>query len=73
MKSRLEKVQDLVLFRYGHTGVQETLQTVVKVLGLIPVYPVRNVNNFSSTTYEYVNLVAMASFETVCLLGRILL
>jgi ribosome-binding ATPase YchF (GTP1/OBG family) len=48
MRARLEKVQDMVLFRFGHTGVQETLQTVVKVLGLVPVFPVRNVNNFSS-------------------------
>jgi ribosome-binding ATPase YchF (GTP1/OBG family) len=50
-KSRLEKVQDMVLFRFGHTGVQETLQTVVKVLGLIPIFPVRNVNNFSSSRF----------------------
>lgn len=48
--SRLEKVQDLVLFRYGNTGVQELLQTVVKALGLIPVYTVGNVNNFTSST-----------------------
>ncbi|KAJ2999899.1 hypothetical protein HDV02_001418 [Globomyces sp. JEL0801] len=53
LKGRLEKVQgldlfqlifilDLVLFRYGHTGVQECLQTAVSVLG--------NVTNFSSST-----------------------
>ena len=49
-RARLERVQDLVLFRYGSTGVQECLQTVVKVLGLVPVFPVKNVNNFSSST-----------------------
>ncbi|KAI8923730.1 P-loop containing nucleoside triphosphate hydrolase protein [Entophlyctis helioformis] len=49
-RTRLERVQDLVLFRYGHTGVQETLKRVVEVLGLIPVFPVRNINNFSSST-----------------------
>ncbi|KAJ3315287.1 hypothetical protein HDV04_003680 [Boothiomyces sp. JEL0838] len=49
-KARLERVQDLVLFRFGHTGIQECLKTVVDALGLIPVYPVRNVNNFSSST-----------------------
>jgi ribosome-binding ATPase len=49
-RSRLEKVQDMVLFRFGHTGVQEALQKVIGILGLIPVYPVRNVNNFSSAS-----------------------
>lgn len=49
-KSRLERVQDLVLFRYGNTGVQECLQTVLSVLGLVPVFPVKNINNFGSST-----------------------
>jgi ribosome-binding ATPase YchF (GTP1/OBG family) len=49
-RARLEKVQDLVLFRFGHTGVQECLQTVVSLLGLVPVFPVKNVNNFSSSS-----------------------
>ncbi|KAJ3053349.1 hypothetical protein HK097_004487 [Rhizophlyctis rosea] len=47
-RSRLEKVQDLVLFRYGTTGVQDTIKRAVDVLGLIPAYPVRNINNFTS-------------------------
>ncbi|KAJ3089076.1 hypothetical protein HK100_007866 [Physocladia obscura] len=45
-QSRLEKVQDLVLFRYGHTGVQATLKLAMETLQLIPVYPVRNINSF---------------------------
>ncbi|KAJ3306264.1 hypothetical protein HDV03_000184 [Kappamyces sp. JEL0829] len=49
-RARLERVQDLVLFRFGHTGVQECLQTVVAMLGLVPVFPVKNVNNFSSSS-----------------------
>ncbi|KAJ3124048.1 hypothetical protein HK098_001424 [Nowakowskiella sp. JEL0407] len=48
-KKRLEKVQDLVLFRYGTTGVLDTLKCAVKVLGLIPAFPVRNINNFTSS------------------------
>ncbi|KAJ3061239.1 hypothetical protein HDU98_002852 [Podochytrium sp. JEL0797] len=44
--ARLEKVQDLVLFRYGHTGVTAVLQLAVETLELIPVYPVRNINTF---------------------------
>lgn len=47
---RLEKVRDLVLFRFGSTGIQDCLKTVLKVLNLIPVYPVRNINTFSSST-----------------------
>ncbi|TPX59486.1 threonine---tRNA ligase [Spizellomyces sp. 'palustris'] len=47
-RSRLEKVQDLVLFRYGTTGVQDVLSRAIELLGLIPMYPVRNINNFTS-------------------------
>ncbi|KAJ3410553.1 hypothetical protein HDV05_003655 [Chytridiales sp. JEL 0842] len=43
---RIEKVRDLVLFRYGSTGVQQALKLAVSTLGLIPVYPVRNINTF---------------------------
>ncbi|KAJ3328199.1 hypothetical protein HDU76_010406, partial [Blyttiomyces sp. JEL0837] len=43
---RLEKVQDLVLFRYGNTGIQSVLKLCVTTLGLVPTYPVRNINTF---------------------------
>ncbi|TPX32407.1 hypothetical protein SmJEL517_g04448 [Synchytrium microbalum] len=46
-RSRLEKVQDLVLFRYGNTGVTDTLKRAVELLGVIPAFPVKNINNFS--------------------------
>ncbi|KAI8845170.1 P-loop containing nucleoside triphosphate hydrolase protein [Chytriomyces cf. hyalinus JEL632] len=45
-QSRLEKVQDLVLFRYGNTGVQATLKLAMDTLQLIPAFPVRNINSF---------------------------
>ncbi|KAJ3037711.1 hypothetical protein HDV00_001360 [Rhizophlyctis rosea] len=47
-RNRLEKVQDLVLFRYGTTGVLDCVKRAVDLLGLIPAYPVRNINNFTS-------------------------
>ncbi|OAJ42747.1 ferrous iron transporter B, variant [Batrachochytrium dendrobatidis JEL423] len=50
-RNRLERVQDLVLFRYGHTGVQECLQQMIALLKLVPVFPVRNINSFSSSRY----------------------
>ncbi|KXS16600.1 45.2 kDa GTP-binding protein [Gonapodya prolifera JEL478] len=46
-RSRLEKVQDLVLFRYGTTGVLSVLTTAIKLLHLVPAYPVKNIHNFS--------------------------
>ncbi|RKP07409.1 P-loop containing nucleoside triphosphate hydrolase protein [Thamnocephalis sphaerospora] len=39
---------DLVLYRYGSTGVQEAVQHAVDQLHVIPAYPVRNINNFTS-------------------------
>jgi ribosome-binding ATPase YchF (GTP1/OBG family) len=44
----LEKIRDLVLFRYGATGVQDAIKKAVEVKGYIPVYPVRNLNKFTS-------------------------
>jgi ribosome-binding ATPase YchF (GTP1/OBG family) len=44
----LEKIRDLVLFRYGGTGVQDAIKKAVDVKGYLPVYPVRNLNKFTS-------------------------
>lgn len=48
-RSRLEKVQDLVLFRYGSTGVQQCVKMAVESLGLIPMFPVKSIHNFTSS------------------------
>ncbi|EGG24944.1 hypothetical protein DFA_03189 [Cavenderia fasciculata] len=45
--SRLEKLRDLVLFRYGSTGVQETIKAAVELKEYIPVYPVKNLKSLS--------------------------
>ncbi|KAI9138035.1 P-loop containing nucleoside triphosphate hydrolase protein [Paraphysoderma sedebokerense] len=47
-KNRLEKVLDLVLFRYGSTGVQDVIKAAVDSLGVVPVYPVKNIHNFTT-------------------------
>jgi ribosome-binding ATPase YchF (GTP1/OBG family) len=39
-------VRDLVLYRFGSTGVVQVLQAAADILGLIPVYPVKNIHNF---------------------------
>lgn len=57
-KARLEKVKDLVLFRYGSTGVKDAISRAVESRGLIPVYPVKSIHNFTCDGYictTYVN------------------
>ncbi|KAJ1958810.1 hypothetical protein GGI12_004650 [Dipsacomyces acuminosporus] len=45
---RLENIRDLVLFRYGSTGVQQVIINAVETLGIIPVFPVKNLSNFGA-------------------------
>ena len=45
-------MQDLVLFRFGSTGVLECVKKAFIVLDVIPVFPVRNIANFTSSRYE---------------------
>jgi len=47
IKQRLEKIRDLILFRYGTTGVADVIKKAVEVANLIPVYPVKNIHNFT--------------------------
>eukprot|EP01113_Clastostelium_recurvatum_P045606 TRINITY_DN7853_c0_g1_i4.p1 TRINITY_DN7853_c0_g1~~TRINITY_DN7853_c0_g1_i4.p1 ORF type:complete len:451 (-),score=104.24 TRINITY_DN7853_c0_g1_i4:522-1874(-) len=44
---RLERIRDLVLFRYGGTGVQLAVKTAVEIKGMLPVYHVKNLNSMS--------------------------
>ncbi|KAG0225605.1 hypothetical protein BGW42_004213 [Actinomortierella wolfii] len=48
LQNRIEKVQDLVLYRYGSTGVQDVILKAVEVLGLIPAFPVKSVTTFAN-------------------------
>jgi len=38
----------MLLFRYSNTGVVECIRKAVECLNVIPVFPVKNVNHFSS-------------------------
>jgi hypothetical protein len=40
----------MVLYRFGSTGVVQVLTRAAELLGLVPVFPVRNVGSFSSGT-----------------------
>ncbi|KAI1937957.1 hypothetical protein LOZ66_003539 [Ophidiomyces ophidiicola] len=48
LKNRVENLKDLVLYRFGSTGVVQVLSRAADLLGLVPVFPVRNIHNFSS-------------------------
>lgn len=50
LKTRIENLKDMVLYRFGSTGVVQVLSRAADVLGLVPVFPVRNVHTFSSAT-----------------------
>lgn len=48
LKTRIDNLKDMVLYRFGSTGVVQVLSKAALLLGLVPVFPVRNVSTFSS-------------------------
>jgi ribosome-binding ATPase YchF (GTP1/OBG family) len=50
VSSRVENLKDLVLYRFGSTGVVQVLSRAAELLGLVPVFPVRNIHTFTSGT-----------------------
>lgn len=48
LKTRVENLKDMVLYRFGSTGVNQVLSQASKVLGLVPVFTVRNIATFGS-------------------------
>ncbi|KZF23655.1 GTP-binding protein [Xylona heveae TC161] len=50
LKQRIENLKDMVLYRFGSTGVVQVLSRASELLGLVPVFPVRNVHTFASGT-----------------------
>lgn len=47
-KNRIENLKDMVLYRFGSTGVNQVLSKAAEILGLVPVFPVRNTTTFGS-------------------------
>lgn len=47
-KKRLEKIRDMVLFRYNSTGVWAAVQAAVDEQNPVVVYPVKSLSNFST-------------------------
>ncbi|KAI9742277.1 MAG: hypothetical protein M1818_004177 [Claussenomyces sp. TS43310] len=50
LQARIENLKDMVLYRFGSTGVVQVLSKAAALLGLVPVFPVRSVSTFSSGT-----------------------
>lgn len=50
LKTRIENLKDMVLYRFGSTGVVQVLSRAAKVLGLVPVFPVKNIHTFGAGT-----------------------
>ncbi|PQK13473.1 hypothetical protein BB8028_0004g04040 [Beauveria bassiana] len=47
-RNRIENLKDMVLYRFGSTGVVQVLSKAAELLGLVPVFPVRNVSTFTT-------------------------
>ena len=48
LRTRIENLKDMVLYRFGSTGVVNCLTRAAGVLGLVPVFPVRNIHTYGS-------------------------
>lgn len=48
LRTRIENLKDMVLYRFGSTGVVQVLSRAAELLGLVPVFPVRSISSFSS-------------------------
>ncbi|KAL2821267.1 P-loop containing nucleoside triphosphate hydrolase protein [Aspergillus cavernicola] len=48
LTSRVENLKDMVLYRFGSTGVVQCLSRASEILGLVPVFPIKNLHTFSS-------------------------
>jgi ribosome-binding ATPase YchF (GTP1/OBG family) len=47
-RNRIENLKDMVLYRFGSTGVVQVLSKAAELLGLVPVFPVRSTSTFGS-------------------------
>ncbi|CAI5729667.1 unnamed protein product [Peronospora farinosa] len=50
VKNRLERISDMVLFRYGSTGVRAAINAAVELADVVVVYPVKSLKSFAINT-----------------------
>ena len=48
LKTRIENLKDMVLYRFGSTGVVQVLSRAAELLELVPAFPVKNVHGFGA-------------------------
>ena len=48
LRTRIENLKDMVLYRFGSTGVVQVLSRAAEMLGLVPVFPVKNIHGFGA-------------------------
>lgn len=48
LSQRIENLKDMVLYRFGSTGVVQVLTRAAALLGLVPVFPVKNIHTYGS-------------------------
>lgn len=48
LTKRLERISDMVLFRYGSTGVRAAINAAVELSNSVVAYPVKSLKNFST-------------------------
>ena len=48
LKTRIENLKDMVLYRFGSTGVVQVLSRAAELLGLVPIFPVKNIHGFGA-------------------------
>ena len=65
LRNRLENLKDLVLYRFGSTGVVQVLTKAAEVLGLVPIFPVKNIGNFSDGGKAFRDCVLVKKGTTV--------
>ncbi|KAJ2781750.1 hypothetical protein GGI15_003134 [Coemansia interrupta] len=65
VRRRVENIRDLVLFRYGSTGVQDVVGRAVEALGYVAVFPVKSLVNFGAPGGAFRDCVLVRPGTTV--------
>ena len=47
-KKKCENIRDMILGRFGSTGIQDAISRAIEKKGFVPCYHVKNINNFTT-------------------------
>ena len=70
LKARIEDLKDMLLYRFGGTGVVQVLSRAAEMLGLVPVFPVKNAHAFSISGNSSDNAAGSGPVFRDCVLVR---